>query len=180
MRASPPLSREGATSGGFSSHHQAVMDEELGRTARRATDDRQQPGDLLARNQAQCSALGTRQHGPKRIVSFTDTACVLQHEDRARQHLFRNPLAQDVQFSLPPLGPTYVEPNFPAIGSRTDLSIERDLEQLPLLSPTPTEPLQQNHVTRFGCAARRVEERCQPVHYIARCEVLPQVQIQTT
>src|SRR5271156_6907695 len=87
-----------ATSERFSAHDLAVVDEELRGAQTRPADYGQKSGELLARDQAQGAAFGTGQHGPVGIVFFSDAAGVLQHEDRAGKHLFRDPLAYDVEF----------------------------------------------------------------------------------
>jgi len=70
-----------------------IVDEKLRGAPIGAADYGQQTGELLARDQAQSAALGTGQHGPVGVVFFSDAAGVLQHEDRAGEHLFGDPLA---------------------------------------------------------------------------------------
>jgi hypothetical protein len=82
-----------AASERLSTYNLAIVDEKLGGTLIRSADYGQQSGELLARNQAQGAAFGTREHGPVGVVFFADATGVLQHEDGAGQHLFRNPLA---------------------------------------------------------------------------------------
>jgi hypothetical protein len=82
-----------AASERFSAYDLAVVDEELRGTLTGAANYRQQSGELFARDQAQRAAFGAREHGPVGIVFFSDAAGVLQHEDGAGEHLFRDPLA---------------------------------------------------------------------------------------
>src|ERR1700680_3626536 len=82
-----------AASERLSAHDLTIVDEELRGTPIGAADYRQQSGKLFARDQAQGAAFGTGQHGPVGVVFFSDAASILQHEDGAGEHLFRNPLA---------------------------------------------------------------------------------------
>src|ERR1700691_413717 len=82
-----------AASERFSTHDLAVVNEELRRALTGTADYREQSGELLARDQAQGATFGTGEHGPIGIVFFSDAARVLQHEDGAGEHLFRDPLA---------------------------------------------------------------------------------------
>src|SRR5208282_1992654 len=75
----------------LSTYDLAIVDEKLRGALIRSADYRQQSGELLARNQAQSAAFGTREHGPVGVIFFSDAACVLQHEDGAGEHLFGNP-----------------------------------------------------------------------------------------
>src|ERR1700685_264350 len=82
-----------AASERFSTHDLAVVNEELRGALTGAADYRQQSGELLARDQAQRAAFGTGKHGPVGVIFFPDATGVFQHEDRAGDHLFRDPLA---------------------------------------------------------------------------------------
>jgi len=82
-----------AASERLSTYDLAIVDEELRGALIGAADYGQQSSQLLARNQSQGAAFGTGQHGPIRVIFFSDAAGVLQHEDGAGQHLFGDPLA---------------------------------------------------------------------------------------
>ncbi len=84
---------------GFAHDDLVLAEEELGGAVLRAANDRDQPRDLAPRDEPQRPARRARQHGPVGIVGFPDFARVLQHEHRAGDHVFRHPLAQDIQFS---------------------------------------------------------------------------------
>src|SRR6516162_3247786 len=77
----------------------AIVDEELGGALFRSADDGQESGHLLTSDQAKGSARWAGQHRPVRIFLFADFTGVFQDENRARHHLFGNPLAQDADFS---------------------------------------------------------------------------------
>src|SRR5580692_1303984 len=70
-----------------------VVDEELRGALVGAANYGQQPGELLARDQAQSAAFGTGKDGPVGVIFFPDAAGILQHEDGAGKHLFGDPLA---------------------------------------------------------------------------------------
>jgi hypothetical protein len=82
-----------AASERLSTDHLAVVDEELRRAPVGAANYRQQAGELFASNQAQCAAFGARQHGPIGVIFLSHATGILQHEDGAGKHLFRDPLA---------------------------------------------------------------------------------------
>src|SRR5205085_1855279 len=75
-----------------------VLDEELRRTAIGPADHRDQPHHLLARDQSQRGALRTRKNGPVWVFVLAHVTGILQHEQRPRPHLLRDPFAQDVEF----------------------------------------------------------------------------------
>ena len=82
-----------AASERFSAHDLAIVDEELCRALIGAANYGQQPGELLARDQAQSTAFRTGEDSPVGVVFFSDAASILQHEDGAGKHLFGDPLA---------------------------------------------------------------------------------------
>src|SRR5579863_7234151 len=82
----------------FSANNFAVVNEELSRALSGTANHWNQSSELFARDQAKHAALGTRQNRPVRIIFFPDAASIFQHEDGAGEHLFWDPLAQDVQF----------------------------------------------------------------------------------
>src|SRR3954471_10242974 len=96
-RLAPPISRWSRLAG-FSDPNVIVTDKELRRALVGATDDRQEPRYLAARDQSQCAAFGAGKHGPVRVVVIAYVAGVFEHEHRPRLHLFRDPLRQYIQF----------------------------------------------------------------------------------
>jgi hypothetical protein len=82
-----------AASERLSTYHLAIINKELRRTLIRSANHRQQSSQLFARDQAQSPAFRAGEHGPIRIVFFSDAAGILQHKNGAGKHLFRDPLA---------------------------------------------------------------------------------------
>ncbi len=125
----------------------AIVDEKLRGALIGAADDRQQAGELLARNQAEGAALRTGQHRPVRVVLFSNTAGILQHKDRAGEHLLRDPFAQEVQFSnhlasfkAAPPGPNNEELNFSAYEACFTLRPERVKDRVTARVPVEALP----------------------------------------
>src|ERR1019366_6500525 len=92
MTNSHPLTR-------LALHDLFIADEELGGALLGTANDRQQARDLLAGDQPELSAFRARQNSPIGVLLFAHVACIFQHKDGSRLHLFGDPLAQDAQFS---------------------------------------------------------------------------------
>ena len=81
-----------AASERLSTHDLTIVDEELRGTPIGAADYRQQTGELFARDQAQSAAFGAGENRPVGIIFLADAAGIFQHENRAGEHLFGDPL----------------------------------------------------------------------------------------
>src|SRR5579864_6170653 len=91
----PPGNATGLAGG--TNHNGVFGNEELRGALVGAADDGHQTANLLARDEAKSGARRATEHGPVRIVLLAHFPCVFQHEQRARAHLFRDPLGKDVQ-----------------------------------------------------------------------------------
>src|SRR5580765_6391004 len=76
-----------------------ISNEELRRATLRSANDRKQPVDLFASDQAEHAAGWTRQNSPVGIFLLADLTGIFEHKHGTRLHLFRNPLVEDVQFA---------------------------------------------------------------------------------
>src|SRR5271165_5226738 len=80
-------------------HDLFVPNKELGGALLGAADDRQQAGNLLARDEAELAARWARKHSPIGVLFFADVPGVLQDKNGSSLHLFGDPLAQNAKFS---------------------------------------------------------------------------------
>jgi len=94
-----------------------AVEEVFGGALVRAADHGFEAGALLARYQTQTTARRTCQNCPEGVFGLAQFASLIEHEERTRLHLLRDPDFQKVQlgYHRPPLFVTVVSRSRPAL-----------------------------------------------------------------